>query len=439
MNLDIELIPSVEHSSIKKRLETSLERCQNVKGAVAYWTIDTDFVSGLAEVLNREGSYYCIDIHKPTNVDYLANFKELGSNIFLHDYELKSNSENYELEAQYKIPHLLHSKILLFELPDNNVEIWVGSHNFTQRAICGVNIESSILIRSNQDSKIYDDVLKYLTFIKDNCIPFDINDVDFYKLLQGQHEEDTGFWILELVGENAANLVDEKMIQLLGFDNNDVKDKLDKLGKEIIIQILNLDDDKEYLYKAKVVQPGEMNSLNQKSSGITFSPRRYAVRGADKIPYLRKEAEISQDFLKRHNYYVNLEVIESLVDYKVYYKPQGDKYRWNTLINSPHLSRMNEEDKKIVFKNKFKPIKRSQKREFEPSEFSLRGISEKGRKELKSYYSEEENSSYTETSLSLIVANETPKEIQRKVILNKRIVKKIDNGKDSGQTSTSST
>lgn len=429
MNLDIELIPSVEHSSIKKRLEASLDKCQNVKGAVAYWTIDTDFVRGLAEVLKREGSYYCIDIHKPTNIDYLANFKELGSNIFLHDYELKSNSENYELQTQYKKFHLLHSKIILFELPDNNVEIWIGSHNFTQRAICGANIESSIIIRTNQNSKIYDDVSKYLTFIKNNCIPFDTNDVDFYKLLQGQHEEDTGFWVLELVGENAANLVDEKMIKLLGFDNNDWKNKLDKLEKQIIIQILNLDDNQEYIYKAKVVQPGIMNSQNQKSSEITFSPRRYAVRGADKIPYLRKEAEINQDFLKRHNYYINLEIIESLVDYKVYCKPQKNQYFWSELIDSPHLSRMDEEEKLLLFKNQPNPIKRSQKRELKLRECSLITISENSRKQLKDYYYKEENISYIKTHSLLVAADETPKEIQRKVILNKRIVKKVDNGR----------
>ncbi|OKH31125.1 hypothetical protein NIES2119_29595 [[Phormidium ambiguum] IAM M-71] len=416
MNLDIELIPSVEHSSIKTRLETSLNKCQNVKGAVAYWTIDTAFVTGLAEVLQREDSYYCIDIHKPTNIDYLAEFKKLDSNIFLHDYELKSNSQNYELEMQQKNPYLLHSKMILFELPDYKVEIWVGSHNFTQRAIRGVNIESSIIIRTNQNSKIYSDVLKYLTFIKDNCIPFDLKDVDFYKLLQGEYEEDTGSWVLELVGENAANLVDEKMIQLLGVDS---KDLIDRLGQEIIIQILNLDDEKEYIYKAEVLQAGEMNLQNSKSFGITFSPRRYAVRGTDKIPYLRKEQEISQTLLQEHNYYINLEIIEPLIDYKVYYKPIRSKYNWTEITDPPHLLRMNQEDRDLLFQKQSKPIKRSDKKPIQLTEFSLKTISQSSRKQLKSYYGSPSNN-----LLALPGSfDETPKEIQRKRILTKRIVK----------------
>ncbi len=70
MNIDIELIPTVQKSSIKQRLKESLCKCENVKGAVAYWTIDTDFIKELALALNRENSYYCIDLHSPTNIDY---------------------------------------------------------------------------------------------------------------------------------------------------------------------------------------------------------------------------------------------------------------------------------------------------------------------------------------------------------------------------------
>lgn len=72
MNNEIELIPAVEKSSVKKRLEDALSKCETVKGAVAYWTIDTNFIKNLASVLKREDSYYCIDIHRPTNIDYLA-------------------------------------------------------------------------------------------------------------------------------------------------------------------------------------------------------------------------------------------------------------------------------------------------------------------------------------------------------------------------------
>ncbi|MCW5313117.1 hypothetical protein GTQ43_04570 [Nostoc sp. KVJ3] len=415
MNNDIELIPAVEKSSIKRRLEDALSKCDNVKGAVAYWTIDTDFIKNLASVLQREDSYYCIDIHKPTNIDYLANFKQSGANIFLHNYDLKSNSSNYELKKENKIPYLLHSKIILFEMPENNVEIWLGSHNFTQRAICGVNIESSFIIRSNKNSKIHKDVLDYLNFIKNSCIPFDINDVDFYKLLQGQHQEDTGSWVLQLIGENVANLVDEKTIQLLGIDNKDISDKL---GKEIIIQALDLNNEQEYIYKAKIIQAGEINSQNPKSSGITFSARRYAVRGLDKIPYLRSEQEIEPSFLKNFNYYINLEITEILIDYEIYEKPRKNQQIWKEIVNAPHLNRMDKEDQKILFNQQENPVKRSEKSEIKLKRVSLKEIISI-LKRIKFYFSEE-------TAL-LSIQEEMPKQIKRTKILRKRILKKVKN------------
>nr|MDZ8056629.1 hypothetical protein [Nostoc sp. EkiNYC01] len=413
MDIDIELIPTVEKSSIKRRLEDALSKCENVKGAVAYWTIDTDFINNLASVLQRENSYYCIDIHKPTNIDYLANFKELGANIFLHNYDLKSDSTNYELKDENKIPYLLHSKIILFEMPHDDVEIWLGSHNFTQRAICGVNIESSFIVKTNKDNKIYKDVLDYLSFIKANCISFDINDVDFYKKLQGEYEKDTGHLVLELVGENVASLVNEKTIQLLGIGNNDVADKI---GTEIIIQILDLDNGQEYIYKSIIIQAGEIKQENPKSIEIQFSPRRYAVRGLDRIPFLKKEEAINSIVLKNYNYFINFEVTELLVGYKIYVKPKRSKSIWNDMAILPHLERMNQEERKILFKDKVKPIKRSQKAEVKYTEISLKKIFYK-KNIFINYLSEENSLFYTKEGIV--------KEIKRKKILTKRLLKKV--------------
>ncbi|MBN3946831.1 MAG: hypothetical protein HWQ38_10170 [Nostoc sp. NMS7] len=414
MNIDIELIPTVKKSSIKERLKESLCKCENVKGAVAYWTIDTDFIKELALVLKRENSYYCIDLHSPTNIDYLANFKRSGSNIFLHNYEIKKNSENYELKDKKKVSYLLHSKIILFEMPDNNVEIWLGSHNFTQRAILGVNIESSFIVKSNKDSKIYKDVLDYLTFIKDNCIVFDVNDVEFYKKLQGEQEQDTGDLVLELIGENVDKLVDEKTIQLLGVGNNDIGDIL---GKEIIIQILDLDNGKEYLYKAKVIQAGEIDPQNPKSLEIEFSARRYAVRGLDRIPYLKKEKEIDSAILMEHNYFINLEVTNLVTEHKIYVKPQRGKSIWSDISSSPHLERMNEEDVKIVFKGTVKPIKRSCKSEVKYKEFSLKKIYS-FRSEITNYLLED--------NITSSKNEEMIKEMKRKTILIQRLLKPVN-------------
>ncbi len=40
-------------------------------------------------------------------------------------------------------PALLHAKMLLFWMPDGTAELWVGSHDWTKRALLGLNVEAS--------------------------------------------------------------------------------------------------------------------------------------------------------------------------------------------------------------------------------------------------------------------------------------------------------
>ncbi len=181
----MEFLQSKENRNIKNRLQTSITKCISVKGAVAFWSIDKSYFAELTEKLAHEDSYFCVDIHQPTDIDSLSSFVEKGANIYLFLYR----------QGTGRFP-LMHSKFIVFELEHNQVEIWVGSQNFTHNALGGKNIEATSIITTQKNSDLYREVLLYLNAIKVFCEDigtklytkiggkFNLNFIDFYKKLQ---------------------------------------------------------------------------------------------------------------------------------------------------------------------------------------------------------------------------------------------------------------
>jgi HKD family nuclease len=129
--MTIELIPGLSNTDIKLRFEGLLVNCISVKGCVAFWTIGSNYFNNqaLVKALKKENSFYCVDIQEPTNIDKIAEYVKSGvEEIYLHKYRL--DPSQYNLTT-----NLLHSKVTLFELKNNEIEIWIGSHNLTHYAL----------------------------------------------------------------------------------------------------------------------------------------------------------------------------------------------------------------------------------------------------------------------------------------------------------------
>ena len=95
-------------------------------------------------------------------------------------------------ELKSKVPpHLLHPKVLLFNANDGGAELWVGSHNWTARALTGVNIEGSLVIRLQRDAELYVRVAEFLDDVRHRCQAFDAAATDYYKWLQGLDADET--------------------------------------------------------------------------------------------------------------------------------------------------------------------------------------------------------------------------------------------------------
>ncbi|OUD13252.1 phospholipase D-like domain-containing protein [Thioflexithrix psekupsensis] len=243
-----EFLQSKNEKSIKERMECSIEKCVSIKGAVAFWSINAPFISGLAEKLALNNSYMCVDIHEPTNIDSLNSLIERNANIYLFMYR-KDNG---------KYP-LMHAKFILFDLGNGQVEIWLGSQNITKQALEGENIESTVIITTDKDSVLYRKMVDYLGTVKRYCEEvggnlykkigkkFNSEYVDFYKMLQGSFDfQEKTHQVMDVIcadveefqkgTEDSVN--NYTIIAIYNNKNPNKKTSIDK-NKELLIRALD--------------------------------------------------------------------------------------------------------------------------------------------------------------------------------------------------------
>lgn len=298
----IEFLQSKTDRNIKSQLQKSINNCISVKGAIAYWTIDIEYFDGLADKLSHEESFICVDIHQPTNIKYLAEFAEKSSNIYLFPYRVETGRHP-----------LMHTKLLLFYLPGDEVEIWIGSQNFTDSAIAGFNFESTIIITTSKNSILHEEILSYIEFIKKSCEDigkmypeigeqFNPKFVDFYEKLQQSFDfQEENHDVIDVLCEDIKVIQSiaedkEKFVLIASFDEKDIKISI---KNELLIRVLDKEGQK-VCYRAKVYSIGIIKPINKESdkskaenSFVTtylssdkkpFEIESYIVRTKNKIP-----------------------------------------------------------------------------------------------------------------------------------------------------------
>ncbi len=156
---------------------------------------------GPQRALAHESGFLCVDLHQPTDVDALARLVAKGSNVYLYCEDITT----YTDAGQREPPYLVHTKMLLYWSEDRTAERWVGSHNWTNRAIQGLNVESSLVVKVQDSSNLLCEAAGYLGKIRQMSERFDVSKVDFYKQLQRNMSQSTTP-VIELEGKNAAAL-----------------------------------------------------------------------------------------------------------------------------------------------------------------------------------------------------------------------------------------
>lgn len=364
--MTIELVPGLSNPDIKMRFEGLLLNCISLKGCVAFWTIDVNYFNfeALLNALKKPNSYYCVDIQLPTNIRNLANHVNAGaSEIYLHQYRLDPSVYNLNT-------NLLHSKIALFELKNNEVEIWIGSHNFTNYALSGINLEASTVIRCTKSDKIYYETLGYIEYVKNSyCEKFDLNKMYIYEQLQTRNAEKTMEFggvtsiqeVVNLVGIDMELLEKEKVLQLLSVSNSGFS-KLKKHGETVFLHTYDINSQKENLYVCKVSQFGEVNLNNPKLVIDFVAPRRFAFIAPKKFSFLKQSMQVGKEILKVSKYFVNLTIQYQIENFEVFEKlSQEDLSLWQFDKNSPYKGRADNSNlerhiQKATYNHKIKPV-----------------------------------------------------------------------------------
>ena len=117
-------------------------------------------------------------------------------------------------------PYLLHTKVLLFWSKRGTAILWVGSHNWTRRAIEGLNVEASFVIRLRDSSPLFCDAADYLAKVKTFSEEFDLAKVDYYKKAQLRSESRSQVIDLEVADAAALQGI---TIELFGTDVDDLQ------------------------------------------------------------------------------------------------------------------------------------------------------------------------------------------------------------------------
>lgn len=205
--LDVKLVPAWNSPSIQNSLRHSLASFEILQAGVAYWTINHKiFGDHLTQILSHRDSFVCIDLHPPTDVDSLAALAATKCHVYLYCEDIATFSD----WGQKEPPYLVHAKLLLFWSNDRTAELWVGSHNWTNRAIYGLNIESSLVVKLQDNSRLFVDVLDYLGNIRAICEEFDPAKIDFYKQLQ-RNMSNRADSVIELEGKHAGDVGNERI------------------------------------------------------------------------------------------------------------------------------------------------------------------------------------------------------------------------------------
>ena len=190
--INIELIPEPnQHGYYLQQLRKVVKKAVCLRRAIAYWTVEPNFVSdNLPKLLSSTNSFICVDINLPTDINKLSQlyykinfFVNKKASIYLHLHKITQDTEH---GSNAHMPlSLMHTKMLLFDMPDDKAELWVGSHNWTRRALKGINIETSLRLEILKESPIYNQAKIILEQIREYCEIFDINKIDDYQNLQG--------------------------------------------------------------------------------------------------------------------------------------------------------------------------------------------------------------------------------------------------------------
>jgi len=121
----------------------------------------------------------CFTVQWPTDLDSVARLSPiLGPNLRIH------LGAKTPFESGTDLTPMMHSKVIITDYGNDKCTAFVGSHNWTSNALNGVNCEASVRVDCGSGSSFAIDLRKHLDECAAHCVPFDLNDLAYYKAVQ---------------------------------------------------------------------------------------------------------------------------------------------------------------------------------------------------------------------------------------------------------------
>lgn len=339
----VEAVPPSGSSSIVPRMKSSIEGSIRIRAAVAYLTVSDDFISSqLTNRLAEQSSFLCVDFHLPTDVRVLCAMRRSGANVYLHLAKLAARAVPSAIGMP---PHLLHTKMLLFDMPNHASELWVGSHNWTPRALDGVNIEYSLILSVQQGSPVYTGAEQYLDHIRRNLCQL-VNPAleGYYLMLQGQDEDPVV--TMELEGDSASTL-ENQSITIFGTDPDELV-QVNRVGRRLYVVVTDSSTSKQFAYESNILHTGLSTASDVSAGGISFSERRYAFRRGKTYPKLEMAGVPPTTVIEAAHYFITVSLRSKA---RVQLLEPTKKTVWETSSNSTFTERLDERAKRLFGKS----------------------------------------------------------------------------------------
>ncbi|TDN37033.1 hypothetical protein A8B98_06480 [Hymenobacter sp. UV11] len=269
----------------------------------------------LVDLLSQPESFCCVDLHLPTDVEKLHAFHRLGARqLFVQCHEVRQRGERHLHR------HLLHTKLLLFDLPLGQAEVWVGSYNFTKQALLGANREASVVLTTTQGSALYQQVRAYLEAIRADahCHRFDPARLDDYKKLQGLPDDEPEPECLVLpVAWHSARMptLARQTLLLLGQapDERRALAQADAANTPVVLRAYDLSTGLTTHYGVVIQNQGAIDRNVPSSYDLSFGQRHLAVRPPETLPYVAPQLHpLPPAELREFGFWASLLVLDKL-------------------------------------------------------------------------------------------------------------------------------
>ncbi len=179
--MNIEFVDAYPFAEMGTKLRQLCRGARRVEGAVAFVT--RFGVERWLELLNLPDpseTRLVVSVRFPTALAELCRLEpKMAGKLFIHTGYSEPHEERAD-RGQF------HSKIVVIEYGDGKAAVVIGSHNWTENALCGINMEAAVILRGQANEPVVVEARRHIAECAARSEPFDPNRLRYYQTIQSK-------------------------------------------------------------------------------------------------------------------------------------------------------------------------------------------------------------------------------------------------------------